>query len=147
MKRILALTLPVLLGLMVAGPVLAGAKPKATDAKAAAKPAGKMDKGAEVSKNGPVKGAIAGKMFTVAARGGDVKVDGSKAKVRDASGKFAKFDAIKPGMMVTVKGTMDGETLKAADIQLPKGKSGGDKGAMPGAAPKKGGKPAPVTPK
>src|SRR5205807_3771503 len=115
----------------LAVPALAGGKPKPAAGKPAA---GKMDKGAaaapaakgaEVTKTGPVKGAVSGKMFTIAARGGDLKVDGSKAKVRSADGKFAKFDEVKPGKMVTVKGTMDKDTLKATDIQLPK--SGGGK--------------------
>jgi hypothetical protein len=122
----------------------AAAKPAAAPAaKAAAKPAGKA---AEASAHGPIKGAVNGKMFTVASSKGETKVDASKATLR-VNGKFASASELKPGTMVTAKGTMDGGTLKATNVDIfprkgakkdePKGKAPDTKTPAPAPAPKK----------
>jgi hypothetical protein len=92
-----------------------GAAPAAkTAAKTEAKSAGKA---AEASAHGPIKGAVNGKMFTVASSKGETKVDASKATLR-INGKFAAASELKPGTMVTAKGTMDGGTLKATNVDI-----------------------------
>ena len=81
-------------------------------------PAGKAPAAAatgQTSVTGPVKGAVNGKTFVIARKGGQVTVDASKAKVRQA-GKFVKLDTIKGGSMVTAKGTTSATTLSPADI-------------------------------
>lgn len=70
------------------------------------------------SVSGIVKGAPSGKTFVVARKGGTVTVDASKAKVRDKSGKFASFNEIKGGLMLTAKGAMSGTTLVATEITI-----------------------------
>jgi len=85
-----------------AGPVLA--KKDAPDAK-------------HTSITGPVKGQPAGKTFVIATRKGTTTVDATGAKVRN-KGKFASFDLIKGGTMVTAKGTLQGDTLKAEEVEV-----------------------------
>ena len=123
MKKTLFGFLPALLALSLLPslPAALGGRP------AAAAEAG--EKAGAQTVTGPVKGSPTGKTFTIGRKGGPVTVDASKAKVRQ-NGKFASFDLIKGGTMVTAKGTMDGTTLKASEVEVH-----AKKGAAP--APKK----------
>src|SRR5438046_1314299 len=114
MKRISIRTLPAFVAVALAcwgtaalAQVRPGTKPPP---KPAAKPG-------EVSVTGPVKGAPTGKTFVIARKGGDTTVDATKASIR-ANGKFASFNDIKAGLMVTAKGTMQGTTLAATEVTL-----------------------------
>lgn len=126
MKRFVALMLPALLCITLSGRP-AAAKPPATKAPAS--------KDAMTTVTGPVKGSPSGKTFTVAVpRKGDVTVDATGAKVR-INGRFASMDAVKGGVMVTARGTMNGSTLAAKEIDVHGGKKGGAKdGADKGGA-------------
>lgn len=103
------------------------------------KPGGKAKAGgaATASVTGPVKGSVTGKTFVIGSRKGAVTVDASAAKIRD-KGKFTKIDAIKGGVMVTAKGSMNGTTLKATEITVHSKKAGGGKAAGGKAAGAKG---------
>ncbi|MDH7568444.1 MAG: hypothetical protein QHJ73_02490 [Armatimonadota bacterium] len=65
--------------------------------------------------HGIVKGQPVGTTFVVARKGGEVKVDASKAKIRERE-KTATFSVIRPGLMVTAKGKMEGKVLKAEEV-------------------------------
>ncbi|HEU4754525.1 MAG TPA: hypothetical protein VFU47_15560 [Armatimonadota bacterium] len=118
MSRLQTLCLAALLGLGLVGSATqaraqdAARKPAAARTAPTAPAAGKME-----SVTGPVKGAVSGKSFTIARKGGPVTVDASGAKVRE-NGKFAKLDGLKGGTMVTARGTMNGSTLKATEITI-----------------------------
>jgi hypothetical protein len=112
MKRNATRWLPALLALTLAcwaTAALAQVRP-ATRPKPTTKPG-------EVSVTGPVKGAPTGKTFVIARKGGDTTVDATKAQIRQG-GKFASFNDIKAGLMVTAKGTMQGTTLMATEVTL-----------------------------
>ena len=104
MKRRLIAPALVLVSLLVASAAVAAPKKS---------PAPKMD-----SVHGIVKGAVTGKTFEVAKRGGAVKVDAAKAKIRDPKGKFVSFDTICAGTMVTAKGTLGAGGLVAAEVTV-----------------------------
>lgn len=132
--------LPVVVGVSLALPALAAQKPPKPATKpgsAAPAPSSAPAAATTTSVTGPVKGAPTGKTFVIGRKGGPVTVDASKAKIR-VNGKFADFDVIKGGVMVTAKGTMKGTTLMATDVDAhPRGS--GDKKPAPGAAASGGG--------
>ncbi len=76
----------------------------------------KADPG-QVTVNGVVKGAPIGKTFVLAGKKGTTTVDASHAKIRER-GKFTTIAAVKSGTVANAKGTMDGTTLKATDVNL-----------------------------
>jgi hypothetical protein len=95
------------LALAVAAPAFSQGSPPAANPPAAGL----------TSITGPIKGAPTGRTFVVARKSGTTTVDASKAKIR-INGKFASFDAVKAGVMATVKGKMQGTTLIATDVDL-----------------------------
>src|SRR5262245_15623807 len=98
MKRISALSLSFLAALgLVAAPLSSAAQLRG---------APKAPKAGATSVTGPVK-SVSGQTFVIARRGSAVTVDASKAKIR-VRGKFAKFDAVKPGTMAKATGAMQG---------------------------------------
>ena len=102
---------------------LKGAKPAANSAMHAV--------GSTVT--GIVKGAPAGKVYTVVSGKRVAKVDASHARVR-MKGKFASASALAPGAFVRVQGSMNGDTLNAAtvDVLRPAGGSRTISGNGPG---------------
>jgi hypothetical protein len=129
MKRI-SIRSAMLAACLIASQVVLAAQPAKGPKKPAPPP--KPPKPGVTSFTGPVKKAPIGKTFVLAVpRKGDVTVDASKAKVR-VNGKFASFDVIKAGVMVTARGTMNGATLAASDVE---------------AHPRGGSKPPPPAPK
>ena len=99
--------------------MLAGLALPAAAKKELAKPAPSQSAAAagQTSVTGPVKGPVTGKTFVIARKGGTVTVDAGKATVRQA-GRFAKLDTVRPGTMVTAKGSMSGTTLTATDVTV-----------------------------
>jgi hypothetical protein len=83
---------------------------------------------------GIIKGAPAGKTYTVVSGRRSVMVDASKAQVRN-KGKFASPNDLTPGTFVRALGTLNGTTLSAKTVEIIRPAGGSKKGAG-----KKGGK-------
>jgi hypothetical protein len=112
-KRLLFLAVAAAAALFAAPHSVQAADAKKPDAKAPAADA----KATPVTVNGVVKGAPTGKTFVLASKKGATTVDASAAKIRER-GKFTTIDAVKSGTVANAKGTMDGTTLKATDVNL-----------------------------
>lgn len=85
--------------------------------------------GAVSTVKGIIKGAPAGKTFTVAQGKRTVTVDASKATIRSKGGRFASAAALTPGSYVSVQGTMNGSTLEAKTVEIVRPAGGGKKAA------------------
>jgi len=69
---------------------------------------------------GMIKGAPAGKIYTVVSGKRTMMVDASKAQVRSSNGKFASPNDLKGGAYVSAQGTLNGTTLQAKTIEIVK---------------------------
>jgi len=112
-KRLLRLAAAWAIGALLAAPAFAFPQLKPSPPKAPPKPAA-----GATSVTGPVKGAPNGNTFVVARKAGPVTVDAAGARFRDSGGRFTNIAAVKPGTMVTAKGTMNGTNLKATEVTV-----------------------------
>ncbi len=120
MKRFSLFSLSLLVGLVasLAAAFAAGTatKAKTTAAKSGAACVKTCDtKSGPVTLMGPVKAAPSARMFVMTPKGGDVKVNATRAVVRE-SGKKVSFAAIKKGTVVKVSGNLRHRVLRAKEV-------------------------------
>ena len=75
---------------------------------------------------GIIKGAPAGKTYTVVSGKRSTSVDTSHARIR-SKGKFASPSALAPGAFVRAEGTLSGTTLDAKTVDIIRPAGGGRK--------------------
>jgi len=85
---------------------------------------------------GIIKGAPAGKVYTVVSGKRSMAVDASKATVRN-KGKFASPNDLTPGTFIRAQGTLNGTTLAAKSVEIVRAAGGGKKGGGKKAGKKK----------
>lgn len=108
MKKLLA-------GFAIAGLIVSGTFAQGAPKGAMLKTPQKM--GGMKAQYGIVKGAVKGKMFMIANRGGTYTVDASKARVR-MNGKFVSLSILNGGSMVSVQGEMKGMKIMASEVNI-----------------------------
>jgi hypothetical protein len=86
--------------------------------------------------SGIIKGAPAGKTYTVVSGKRSTSVDASKATIR-YKGKFASASALAPGTFVRAQGTLNGTTLQAKTVEIVRPAGGNKKGGSKKASKKK----------
>lgn len=81
--------------------------------------------------SGIIKGAPAGKTYTVVSGKRTMMVDASKAQIRN-KGKFASPNDLKGGAYIRAQGTLNGTTLQAKTIEIVRLAGGSKKGGKSG---------------